>query len=507
MYLVTPSQMREVEAAANQAGISFDTMMENAGRGLSECILKFAQAHHFQSIVFLCGNGNNAGDCFVAARILQSCLNVKIAMLCGNPKTDLSAEKFAQIRDIPILRDKKEIIRAVQAADFVADGVFGIGFHGQLPDEVREIFEFAKNMPCIAVDIPSGGNGETGEIADGTLPCTQTVTFGAGKIGAQLPPLSHFCGETICVDIGVDTSFFDKYGNLSALTLSEIAAILPKRPPDSHKGTFGRLLCVCGSRNMPGAAVMSATAALRCGVGTLCLASVPSTCDRLSSIAPEAMFLPLAMTEDGTISADAVPDLLAYAKKCSAVLIGCGLGQGENVQRLVHDLLISLDCPIILDADGLNALAANIEWLHEVHAPIVLTPHPAEMGRLIGISAKEVQNNRKIVVSDFQKRFPNATVVLKGAGTLTASTHGITLNPTGGSGLSKGGSGDVLAGIIASLTAQGVPSAQSAAVGAFLHGYAGDLAAKDLSVTSMLPTDVIRMLPSVFLRIENIASI
>lgn len=505
MYLVTPLQMREIETAANQAGISYDTMMENAGHGLSEQILKYAQMHNFHSILFLCGNGNNAGDCFVAARQLQPYLDITIAMLCGAPKTDLSAEKFSQIREIPILWETKEIMHAVQAADFVADGVFGIGFHGQLPDTVREIFAFAKNKPCIAVDIPSGGNGETGETADGTLSCVRTVTFGAGKIGAQIAPLSHHCGETICVDIGADAELFKHFNNPTALTLSEIAKLLPKRPHDSHKGTFGRLLCICGSRNMPGAAVMSATASLRCGVGTLCLASVPSTCDRLIQTQPEAMLLPLPMAEDGTIAADSVPELVAYAKNCSAVLIGCGLGQGENPRRLVCNLLKSLDCPIILDADGLNALAADIDCLHEAHAPVVLTPHPAEMGRLTSIPTKDVQNNRRCVISEFQKRFANTTVVLKGAGTLTASAEGLTLNPTGGCGLSKGGSGDVLAGVIASLVAQGIPSAQAASIGAFLHGYAGDLAAKDLSNTAMLPTDVIRMLPRVFCKIENIA--
>lgn len=502
MRLVTPLQMREIEAQTNLCGISYDEMMERAGRGLSQHILEFARQRGFQDVLFLCGNGNNAGDCFVAARHLKGLLSIKIALLCGQPKTDLATEKLNFLTDIPILSDQNEIITAVQNAAFLADGVFGIGFHGTLPEPVRHVFQAAAHKPCIAVDIPSGGNGETGEMDEDTLDCVYTVTFGAGKLGAHRPPLSQRCGETICVDIGTPPAVLEAYP-LHALTISEIRTISPKRPFDSHKGMLGRLLCVCGSKHMPGAAIMAAGAALRCGVGTLTLASVTETCEKLTAHYPEAMLLPLPAAADGTISETAASTILEYAKGCTAVLIGCGLGNTVHTQNLVEKLLCGLDCPIILDADGLNALAPHIDLLHKASAPIVLTPHPAEMGRLLGIPTADVQKHRIDAVSQIPKRFSNVVVTLKGCGTLTATDKRLTYNPTGNSGMSKGGSGDVLAGMIASLAAQGLTPEDAARIGAFLHGYAGDLAASEFSAAAMLPTDLIAMLPRVFQRLEQ----
>lgn len=255
---------------------------------------------------------------------------------------------------------------------------------------------------------------------------------------------------------------------------------------------------------MPGAAILSAQAALRCGVGTLCLASVPSTCDKLIATTPEAMLLPLPMATSGTISVDALPTLLTYAKQCSAVLIGCGLGQSPDTTALVRGLLTTLDCPIILDADGLNVTAPDIRLYHEAATPLILTPHPAEMGRLLGCATTDVQNDRVGSILALCSQSPKLTVALKGAGTLIgSSTRGIRRNPTGNSGMSKGGSGDVLAGMIGALVAQGIPPYESACLGVFLHGYAGDLAAKTYSQTAMLPSDLIQMLPSVFCTLEK----
>lgn len=503
MYLVTPNQMRELEKQTDASGVSYDEMMTRAGEGLADRLLKIAQNHDFHEILFLCGNGNNAGDCFVAAQILAAKCSVKVALLCGEPRTDLSCAKFSEMHDIPILTEQNSIHDAVLACDMAVDGVFGIGFHGLLPQNVKEIFESARKKPIVAVDIPSGGNGENGDAALSTPDCIATVTFGAGKIGMMQTPLKEKCGTVHLVEIGVPSKFFDASDYLCALTLDEIRHALPQRPSDSHKGIFGRLLCICGCREMSGAAIMAASAALRCGVGTLCLASVPCVCERLAVTIPEAMTLPLHETSEGKIAADSLSTLLTYAQRCTAVLIGCGIGRSSETDALVENLVKQLTCPIIVDADGLNALSANIDCLQESRTEIILTPHPTEMARLLGTSTTQVQNDRIRAVSVLPSRFSNVTTVLKGHNTLIAAQDRIWLNPTGNSGMSKGGSGDVLAGIIGALTAQGIPSAKSAQIGTFLHGLAGDWAAETYSKTSMLPTDITATLSAVFRMLEN----
>lgn len=503
MRLVTPEQMTLIEAEANRLGYTYEKMMQKAGEGLYSFLRDFAVNNQLTEILFLCGSGNNAGDCFIAAQMLSQQFHVTVCMVNGVVKTRIAYMKFKALKNVRIITDFKSTMEAVKSAALVVDGVFGIGFHGTLTPQIRQIFQLAEEKICVAADIPSGGNGLTGEATEGTLHCDFTVTFSAGKYGMTQQPLQEYCGDIILVDVGIPEQVYDimEY-DMFMLAQRDIRKYLPVRPNNSHKGDYGRLLCIAGSAMMPGAAILTATAALRCGVGTLCLASVPDACRLLVANAPEAMVLPLTPDADGFLTQDALPKLLDYAKTCSAVVIGCGLGRTPSVQALVRDLIKQLECPIILDADGLNAINGCIDILQEAKAPVILTPHTGELSRLLDVPLEQVRIHRLDSAKSLAQRF-DIIVVHKGPGTVIVTKDHAFINTTGNSGMSKGGSGDVLAGTLGSFVAQGISPEQAACAAVFLHGLAGDVAAKTLSKRAMLPQDMIQQYPVIFRQLEQ----
>ncbi len=506
MRLVTPLEMMKLEEFTNQSGITYEAMMEQAGIGLAAHINAIATANAQKDVLFLCGSGNNAGDCFVAARILASTFQVTLCMVGGIPRTRTAFAKYRQLPRAQLkLLDKPEVIRtAVKEAGIIIDGVFGTGFRDNLNEDLQELFALTEGKTCIAVDIPSGGSGKTGAVAPGTPHCAYTITFGACKYGLLQPPLSDYTGTIRLVDIGIPEEAFAQLDYALYRTTNEkITEWMPERTPDAHKGSFGRTLIIGGSRQMPGAAILAAHAALRSGCGTVCLASVPEACQAMLSVAPEAMLLPLPVHTDGHISPDAaVPTLLKYALNCQAVVIGNGLGQSVDVQKLVTQLLTQITCPIILDADGLNAITNSIDILQRTKAPLILTPHPGEFSRLSRFPVQDIQSDRLSAAKRFAIRYPRCITVLKGAGTITAQNATAYINPSGNTGLSKGGSGDVLAGLIGGLCAQGIEPLKAAVTGAYLHGRAGEFAAAKKSERGVLPTDVIYTLAEQMIEYE-----
>lgn len=498
MRLVTPLEMMKLEEQTHQSGNTYDMMMETAGTGLAAHLVRIAEEQSQTALLFLCGNGNNAGDCFVAANLLAKQFSVTVCMVNGAPKTRTAYARFKAMRHVTILTERDDIRKAVQNATLIVDGVFGIGFRGELIPFVKELFAVINADPakqCVAVDIPSGGNGLSGAVADGALRCMATVTMGAAKLGLLLAPLSEYCGAIFLVDIGIPETAFDSLEYPVSRIEDDTVRQLPARPFNAHKGMFGRLLCIAGSRNMPGAAILASQAALRCGVGLYCLASDADVCRMLVTQTPEAMILPLETGYDGKLTPQSVPAILDDARNATCVLIGCGLGQSEPLRQVVTSLLTQLDCPIILDADGLNAIASGIDILHRAKARVVLTPHPGEMARLLHCRTEDVQKDRLGAAKRLAAKFPNTVVVLKGAGTVIATAEQAFINTTGNPGMAKGGSGDVLSGIIASLTAQGIDPLLAAQTGVYIHGLAGDCAAAEFSRRAMLPSDLIHQLP------------
>lgn len=273
------------------------------------------------------------------------------------------------------------------------------------------------------------------------------------------------------------------------------------RPDDSNKGTLGSLLCICGSYGMAGAAIMAGKAALRCGIGLLKIAVPKSIYPVCATNILESVYYPLEETSNGVISSKNTDFLLEMCEKSSAVVIGCGLSVCDDTKNLVQSVITNCEKPLVIDADALNCICNKPEILKNLKAPAIITPHPGEMARLLHSTPKAVNSNRENTAIDFAKKFGVVTV-LKGAGTIIASPDGeVYINHTGNSGMATGGSGDVLSGIIGSLLAQGAAPINAAAAGVFLHGTIGDLAAEKLGKISMLPTDMIDMIPTAYLKL------
>lgn len=506
MYYVTPKQMKDLEQYAAEHKKDGYTLMVSAGTAMAERIAGL-NLDLSKGVVLLCGSGNNGGDGFVCARLLAEMgVPAYAVLMTGEPVTEAAMRAYMDLggssAEVLNLNDNiDKIFTKISAAVLVVDAAFGTGFHGELPPQVKACLSFANRSPCkkLAADLPSGGNAETGAVAENTLKCDYTITFANPKLGMALLPLKDYLGKLEVVDIGIPKEAYSKleYPVLK-MEREQAEAVLPHRAPDAHKGDFGKLVCFCGSRRMPGAAGLVAKAALRAGAGLVTLATVKTVAESLSSSILECTYLPLKENARGEAAATNGKELLSLCEEASAVVIGPGLGVSEDVSSLVDLLLSHLTCPVVLDADGINCAASHIDMIQNTKAALILTPHPGEMARLLKIQVKDVLAQRFAYAIKLASEL-GVTVVAKGAPTLVAGGHGFCcLNTTGNPGLARGGSGDVLSGIIGSLAAQGIPPDDAAAAGVYLHGAAADGAAEKLSMQGMLPSDVIEELPFVF---------
>ncbi len=489
--LVTPKQMQRLEALTDAAGVSYAEMMERAGRALAAFILE--RAPHAQRIVLLAGTGNNGGDCYVAAYALHRAgKNVQVLAPFGAPKTEISRAAAERVlaEGIPVTSAPDAFS---ETADVLADGLFGTGFRGELPLEAAALLAPRDGQMRIAVDIPSGGSGLTGSAGEGIFRADATVTFGAVKLGMTQYPLRTYCGEIHCADIGVPAEAFAALEPPAASQLR----LQPSAPlrPDAHKNIRGHLLTVAGSVRMRGACVLAVTAAMRSGVGLQTAATAEPALQAICARTPEVMCLPLLTDERGFFLDAENHDLLTEALSGKqALLIGCGMGMTENTKNLTKFLLTASDCPVILDADGLNCLTGCIEWIPRGRT--VITPHPAEAARLLGMTTAQVQADRPAAARLLAAQ-TGAVTVLKGAGTIVTDGVRMAVCTDGNPGMARAGSGDVLAGIVGALAAQGMPLYAAACRAVTVHACAGDAAAKRLPASYMLPQDLIEALQEV----------
>jgi len=543
MRIVTPDEMTKIESLSEQLGTSRERLMENAGIKLAKFISEISHEKNARKILFLCGKGNNGGDCFVAGReLIYSGYDVSFVHLCGMPSTDISKKAFSKIPEsrtrflkgykaknlkksveseeiafmtgerfkdsVRRTREKEEtkissIMEAINESEVIVDGVFGTGFHGVLEHEITEYFKAAESKIRIAVDVPSGGNCLTGEVSAGTFKADYTAVFGYIKSGMTQYPLKEFCGEVKVFDIGIHEGSLSVVSkDMNVIDMNILKSLKQHRRPDSHKGDFGKMLSITGSNRMRGASIMSSMSALRSGVGLLTVAS-PWTCiNNISYRIPEAITIPLIADNDGYILFDENKDTIESALANSdSVLIGCGMGVTDSTKKLTEFVIKNAHCPIIIDADGINCISSCIDILSESRTDIILTPHPKEMSRLCGTCTEGIQKNRIETAMNFAEKY-GVTLVLKGAGTVTADSKRCTVNITGNAGMSRGGSGDVLAGIIASLSAQGYSAFDSCVYGVYIHGLAGDITAEKMGYESMIPTDIINNLSDSFRSIK-----
>lgn len=478
MLILTPEEIRKAEEKANGNILSYEEMMENAGRGCAEHIINSYPQH--KNIVIICGKGKNGGDGFVIARYMaESEKDVNIICAFNSPSDELSEKNRKRVDGQVNIYDgshiSRHISRLISNADIIVDAVFGIGFKGALPENVKELFRLADNSKAvkIAVDIPSGlsvGNENTEQC----FRADETLSMLCFKKEHIYKPYSDFCGKTTVIPIGFECTD----GFLKSAAAAEIKELLPKRPFNSNKGTYGKVLIAAGSKKMPGAAVISAKGALSLGAGLVFLAFPDCIYSTVTSHLTECVFRPLPSEKTGEFDELSIDTIEAEYASFPCIATGPGLTTGTGPQLLLEFLIKNYNGKLIIDADGINIISRNIDILKETSADILLTPHPGEMARLTGLSVEEINSNRIKVSREFAQKY-NATVLLKGANTVIASPDADTyINPTGSPALSRGGSGDLLTGIIASLTAQGISLCNAAVAGAYIHGLAGDMAEK-----------------------------
>lgn len=514
MLILNNAQTKLLEdRAVTDGGIEHTKLMENAGTSVFRFINDRLGVNN-KSVAVVCGRGNNGGDGFaVARRMLDGGAKVRVLLALGMPTTEdaykfLEESEAAGIRTLSYVEenDRQEFQKTIASADIIVDAIFGVGFHGTVSDSLKEVIDMINNArgTVVSVDVPSGVDSDSGEVAGPCVQADYTVTFSTRKPGHVIYPAVDYCGRVHVATIGIDEHVIqEQEHHISTIDYSAVKACFPARARNTHKGTFGKLLCVCGSLGMAGSATFAGKAAVMSGVGMVEMAVTKEVYPIVAANLVDPVYILLESSEAGTISARSIPLILERMKGATAVMIGCGMGKGKDVTEVVEAVIRHAEVPIIIDADGLNAIKDNLGVLGEAKAPIIMTPHPGEMARLVGKTNDEVQSQRLEVASSFAMTF-GVYMVLKGANTVCAMPDGrILINLTGNPGMSKSGSGDVLAGLLGSLLAQGMNPEDAAACAVHIHGRAGDKAAEDYSQHSMTANDIIIEFSDIFADIEK----
>jgi NAD(P)H-hydrate epimerase len=498
MKLVTAGQMRAIEATAFASGISQPQLMETAGRAIAVAIRERLGGARARRIVVLVGPGNNGGDGLIAARHLYDFgADILVYLMTPRPAGDTYVDNLRsrglEVIDLSGAQGDAGLQEALDRADVVIDAVLGIGSVRALEGLIANTFERLKRRRAqlFAVDLPTGVDADSGAADPSAAPADVTFTLGFSKIGLHLLPGSEYAGQVEVLDIGLERHAGDAV-QTELLTPEWARDRLPERPAESNKGTFGRVLVVAGSVNFTGAAALASIGALRAGAGLVTLASIPAVRNALAGLMPEVTYLPLPELEGG-IDAPA-GDIIARALPgYSALLIGPGLGLANGTQAVVRGILTAPaieDMPVVIDADALNALARMPGWFDEVKTQTVLTPHPGELARLVNKSIPEVQESRVDVARGCAADW-RQTVVLKGAHTIVARPDGQAIvSPHATAALATAGTGDVLAGTIAGLIAQGVTPYDAAGLGVYLHGAAAETFREDYGHSGMLASEL-----------------
>ena len=507
MIVVESNEILNLEKAAARAGLSLASLMEQAGAAVAELAASIITEKKIKNVTVLCGKGNNGGDGFVIARFLSLMADVTVILANVYPATDLAKMNFNIIPDkvtiYNVYDNINETAENIRNAGMIIDAIYGIGFKEVLDPGSAQVIDLAnrnREAVKISVDTPSGIICNSGEIPGDCFHADYTVSFTALKPLHVLYPSIDYCGTVSVAKIGIPQSLVNMC-TYAMRTTDEFISKHPlrQRSKSAHKGTNGTLLSICGSYGMAGAAILSGSAALRSGVGILRSAVPASIYPIVANKLTEAVFIPLKESTDGLISINEFDRLQAeILGRCSAILIGCGLGTSNDMTELVSALISTSTKPIVLDADGINSIVPNIDVLRQAMAPVIITPHPGEMARLTGTDIMTVQRSRYHTAKNFAAEY-GCTVILKGANTIIAFPDGNAyVNLNGNNGMAKGGSGDLLAGMAASFLAQGMSDDEAAINAVYYHGLAGDKCAERLTPRTMLPTDMLEELKAIF---------
>jgi NAD(P)H-hydrate epimerase len=520
MNFATAIQMRELDRRTmTEGGVPGTVLMERAGLGVAQIIRQQARCRHRERspVLLAAGCGNNGGDAFVAARHLAQMgftPRVFLATTAHRVQGDAAHHLELLRRDgIPLIECPDvqdwscEKINPPAGSIFV-DGLLGTGITGAPRRAVAAAIRFLNQMagrgPIVSIDIPSGLNADSGQAEGDAVKADLTIAIALPKTGFSQPAALEYLGRLEVVDIGIPKSFLPAFKNgLELITASEVRSILPRRRHDSHKGNYGHLLIIAGARGFTGAAALAIRAAIRSGCGLVSAVVPCSLVNAIASQVPEAMVYPGNETETGSLAPDALAATGRPATDFTAIVAGPGLSQHDVTRQLVKALLVQTAVPLLLDADALNVIAPHPELLRTAKAPVIITPHPGEMARLMGTTAAEIQSDRLAAVKKAAE-LTGAIVILKGAGTLTAQTGQTTyINICGNPGMAKGGMGDVLSGLAGGILAQKINPLQAACAAVYTHASAGDLAAAIQSKTAMSASDIVKAIPAIFRFLEN----
>lgn len=507
MKVVTAEEMRELDRRAiEDYQIPGLILMENAGiQVVSQIKRHYNQA---QTVGILVGKGNNGGDALVVARHLYQkqrqvtlFLTYPGEMFQGDAQTNYLIARNLQLPMVDFsspdafAENKKQLL----SQDILIDGILGTGIKEGITGHLTAIIEWINQLgkPIVSIDIPSGLPSNLGELIGPCVRADLTISLGLPKLSQLLYPAAQYNGQLEIVDIGLPRLVVTEMKTSAYyLQKKDLEGLISERPADAHKGNFGHLLVVAGSTSMLGAGILACLSSLRMGAGltTLALPQSLNTAAKASML--EVMTMPLPETQEGSLGIAGLSQIEEFLKRADSLLIGPGLTTNPETAMLVKTLVTNRSVPTVLDADGLNCLAADLSPLKKGSVPLIITPHPGEMAKLMGCRVSDVQRDRIGIVRNFALKHQVYTI-LKGAKSLIATPEEeVFVNSTGNPGMATGGTGDVLAGMLASLLAQGIAAKKASLLAVYLHGLAGDLAVERLNQISLIAGDIIDSIPA-----------
>ena len=508
MIVVTAQEMRELDRLTiEKYGVPSLALMERAGAGITQTILERFTRPAKKGALIVAGKGNNGGDGFVVARLLKK-KRIPCAVALLARKNELSPDAAHNLHAFLKLKGKVfevpadgvELLRQQMGGKgLLVDAILGTGMKNEVRGFYAEAITLmnASGLPVVAVDIPSGLHTDTGMPLGVAVQAEITVSLGYPKLGEVIYPGLNYVGDLAVADIGIDSNAVREVDpKTEILERDEIKWLVPIREPDTHKGTYGHLLVMAGSRGKTGAAILACRAAMRMGSGLVTLAAPRALNDIFASSLVEVMTEPLGDNAAEEMEPLGDEEWHRLLERKDALLFGPGIGVSESPQTALRWLLKNLTIPWVIDADGLNNLALEMDRLRHAKTPPILTPHPGEMARLIGKDNAAVNQDRIGVARAFALE-NRCHIVLKGARTVIATAEGkIFINPTGNPGMASGGMGDVLAGMLAALLGQGFAPEDAMKLGVYLHGFAGDRVAEEKGEIGLIASDIIADLPS-----------
>jgi hydroxyethylthiazole kinase-like uncharacterized protein yjeF len=507
MYLVTSDEMKEIDRATiEKYGVPASVLMENAGSNITQAILNEFGPVFYKRVSVFCGGGNNGGDGFVIARHLKSEGAIVRVYFTGDrdrlsPESGTNLEicrKYGiEIIIIKSLTDIEKNAFDIMGSDIIIDALIGTGLKKDVEGFAAQLIIYLNSLGkyTVSVDVPSGVDSDTGGTRGAAVYADLTVTLGLPKIGLAIYPGIECAGKLVVADINFPVELLSMPRRHVLITKEIAAPMMPYRPPNANKGHFGPVLIVGGCRGMGGAVALAARAALRAGAGVVTLAVPGSLHDSIKSRTDEAIVAAISESKEGILSIDNYDRIMELAQKAKVVAIGPGMGRDRETQALVRKLVESVKSPLVIDADGINAVSEDKKCLKNVKKDVILTPHIGEMSGLTGISIEDIIKDKIRVASEFTREYRVNVLLKDGRSIISDTGSNIYINTTGNSGMATPGSGDALTGAIAAFMAHGMPAAQAGIAAGYVHGLAGDMLLAKMSGEGITASDIIDYIP------------